>query len=584
MTDQQHTKVFSSDRNKPQTPSFSACGKGMSCGKARPAKAAPEFSLSNIFLNPELVFPFEVCIAHFKDWRFWHYLLWYAIAVGRGGWITTENVKRICAVLGLRYETERHAFGFAVEMGYAIRGEADRGKKTRGVYHFKTVTEVARLCGLTVRKRKAGEMRAKAQSLGDVVIMTKNLLGMGSMDFKGLVAANGGKILCKKDAQQKRMLKRYWQQYREKGWWDNWVTDADTGEKYLTKGTFDELKAISHWKRDNYCDKIPLTGEEKWFGDVRHHIKPHTQNNSSNLEAADCEVACNGEASASGNSAELCIGPARHISMAFCAAQFTRIDTTGHTVDQTGYYSTVRTTSPLSLSAVKATVPRIEMGRKTRKPKKIRTTSIEQRFRRFRFSTLGEKDFRPKPVPEADLKHEYHVFVKPLSDRNIANVLGVSTNTVRNHAMRNFGGCAEMRRHIVVLGNQHESTPDMLGFVNQRSKSMPHDLQYGASVVKTNSLRAAENTTFSQLGLTEYVGLEDLGQNVAILRPKSTFVFVEERKLSGFKRQIANEGAKNVVLSNKTSADCLRRSCTISRGRTFSVKATLSSPQKGQNR
>jgi hypothetical protein len=582
MTDQQHTKVFSSDRNKPQTPAFSVCGKGMCRQKVRPVKADPEFSLSNIFLNLELVFPFEVCIAHFKDWRFWRYLMWYAIAIGRGGWITTENVKRICAQLGLRYESERHAFGFAVEMGYATRGEGDRGKKTRGVYHFKSVAEVARLCGLSVRKRKPGDMREKAQSLGDVVIMTKNLLTMDSMAFKGLVAANGGKILCKKDAQQKRMLKRYWQQYREKGWWDNWVTDLETGEKFLTKGTWDQLKAISHWKRDNYCDKIPLTGKEIWYGDVQHHIKQ--KNNLTNLEGAECEVALNGEASASGNSAELCIGPAQHISIAFCAAQFTRIDTTGHTVGRTGYYSTVRTTSPLPLSSVKATAPRIEMGRKTRKPKKIRTTSIEQRFRQFRFSTLGQKDFRRKPVPEADLKHEYHVFVKPLSNRNIANVVDVSTNTIRNHALRNFGGCAEMRKHICIFGKEHESTHEILDFLNQRSKTLPHDLQFGASMVKTNSLKMSENTAISQLGLTEYVDLGDLGQNVAIIRPKSTFVFAEEHKLGSFKRKSGNETVKSGVLSVETSADLSKEGCSLSRGRTFSVKATLSSPQKEQKR
>ncbi len=438
----------------------------------------------------------------------------------------------------MAYNTVRHALYAAVAEGYVVRTK-------QGIYRFKSMSKVLKVHRDAVRnKTRAGNNRIKGRC--EVSVMTYKLLDMDSMQFRGLVAATGVKHLCQQAARNKRTTKRYHQQIREKGFWDMNSTDEDTGEIIRAKGTAEDLKPIEHWAKTNCALKIPLTGKESFFKEIEAHVKINNKvkDNHSHPEGKGEATGNVGSTAAVGTISGLCIRPIGPdaqssnddniigiLSIAICASQLTQVKADDAVVERTGYFTKTRSGTQLKLSTVKASPATVAIGPKQAKPFGIRTSKIQRRYRKYRFKTMGEKDVS-KPLP-TEFSCEQHVYVKPASNRNIARVIGVSETAVRNQALTGFGGTAESRKHIFVLGPWTDSSQDIADKFNSVSKTMPHDLQFSVFRLKANSLSVliGNGTSVSQVGLTGFVNLDHKHQDLLVLRLKSTVVFVEERHL-----------------------------------------------------
>ena len=473
------------------------------------------------FSKQELRVPFELASLHLKDWWFCRYLFWYAVACERGGWMKAEYIQLVCASLGLDYNRERQAIYLA---------EAYIERDSHGTYKFKSLDRIMEGIGVRVTKSRGGGSRI--QTTGMVVFMTQTLAKLNSKRFRSVTLGSSVKIACEKGAKHGQMVNRFRKQLKEKGYWDNWVTDPDTGERYLTKGTLQQLRDLSYCYRTNHGVTIPLTEEEiQRAGIQEHHLKPYK---NTKYETENGKVTENGNPG-DGIATESCVTPARCIGLALCTARFTCLDSIESEMTEKGYYATVVTASPLIPDMVKATPTRVHIGRPKKKPWGQRPGHIERRYRKYHF-TIFDQSKSSKPKQDEPQKfepnHAYHIYDRCLSYRNIAKMAKCSPTMVMNHASHDFSGTTASKRTVTVLGNWDTGVAEAM---NAHLRKLPLGLQSMVLPMKADELRkllTKKGTAVKQLGLTGFIDYEKETETVMVMRSKTCFTYLEEREIT----------------------------------------------------
>lgn len=481
-----------------------------------PLAVSPE----TILPNQELRVPFELAQPYFKEWWFCRFLFWHEVATGRGGWMKTEMIEHICNQLGLDYNRERQALYLAV-------GDELLARNEHGVYHFKSIEKIAQQKGLRITAQKGG--KTKIQTCCTVVFMSQSLIRMNSKKFRGILAASVIKMQSEYGAKHSQMGKRYRKQLREHGYWENWKTDAK-GVRYVTKGTIEELRGLLYCFKNNHGVKIPLPEEVIASSGIKDHNL--TTSNTKQKTPTNKDVEASNGISSTRGTTESCVTPAQHLALAFCAARFTCTDTTETETIEKGYYTKILSKDPLSPSCIRMSPARVTVGRIKKKPWSKRPDRIEKRYKKFNFRIWDARKEPEFPVNTFEAQHEYHIYERVLSNRNIAKVLGCSPTTVMNLARQGFGGTTAARKTVTVFGLWNKPLADIL---NEELRSLPLALQNMVVPMKTEDVRhliAKKDTTVLQLGLTGFADYDANGVVLMVMRSKTCFSYMEKRKLT----------------------------------------------------